>query len=170
MGWLSRRKQRKERDKRIADATKQLPGSTERIEKALTLPTTCNKRNPFLDRLDPAKEIKPMMRSGRLPSPKPGEKNPFLIDDGQLKDGLAPLQVTNDMVDNSPVSIQGLIRNGAITYTTPSGKHKDTCPLGTPDHIKFYRAPPEYAKTCVNTQKSRWACRGCEYIGECKEA
>jgi len=138
------------------------------IEKSFKYPQS-SKPNPFLDRLDPAKQL-PARGCIRLPSPKPGEKNPFLTDDGQLKDGLAPLQVTNDMVDNSPVSIQGLIRNGAITYTTPSGKHKDTCPLGTPDHIKFYRAPPEYAKTCVNTQKSRWACRGCEYIGECKEA
>lgn len=23
-------------------------------------------------------------------------------------------------------------------------------------------------KTCGNTQKSRWACRGCQYVGECK--
>jgi len=89
MGWLSRRKQRKERDRRIEATRKQLPGSTERIEKALTLPIT-GKRNPFLDRLDPAKEIKPMMRSSRLPLPKPGEKNPFLTDDGQLKQGIAP--------------------------------------------------------------------------------
>jgi len=26
----------------------------------------------------------------------------------------------------------------------------------------------EYVATCGNTQKSRWACRGCEYVGECK--
>lgn len=23
-------------------------------------------------------------------------------------------------------------------------------------------------KTCGNTQKSRWVCRGCQYIGQCK--
>lgn len=39
--------------------------------------------------------------------------------------------------------------------------HKPMIP-SLPVHLALLR------KTCGNTQKSRWACRGCQYIGECK--
>lgn len=34
--------------------------------------------------------------------------------------------------------------------------------------IKQISLSLELRKTCGNTQKSRWACRGCQYVGECK--
>ena len=54
MGWLS-----KWLHKHNVPETRQLPGSTERIERALILPT-CDKPNSFLKRLDATKEIKCM--------------------------------------------------------------------------------------------------------------
>ena len=77
MGWLERRKERKAKLKRIQDSRQLLPGSSERIEKALTLPTSTGKPNPLLDRLDPAKVIHRPLRPGtrawaeRPPSNRP---------------------------------------------------------------------------------------------------
>ena len=57
---------------------------------------------------------------------------------------------------------------------------KEIRPVGTCGDIKLHdwssliadndkpQTFTEYVATCGNTQRSRWACRGCEYVGECK--
>ncbi len=59
-------KQGKRSDKKTASKML-LPGSRERIEKALTLPTNSSRPNPFLDRLDPALAKPPPKQPAKPP-------------------------------------------------------------------------------------------------------
>ena len=61
------------------------PDSPEKVERILA-------HLREFDRVPLARPIppRPLMRGMGLPGPQPGERNPYLTEDGQLKSGIAP--------------------------------------------------------------------------------
>ncbi len=76
------------------------------------------------------------------------------------------------------------VTNVTMTYTTPSGEHTDVKypegdvlftnhhPIMGITEIALGKDVPQtyadYVATCGKTQEAKFACRGCEWVQECK--